>query len=226
MITYMCFLWSGNTNNDTCEENQKEKVGENNMKRKPRIISCIVLVMVISVASCLSLDYLKLKYEEALNGYSEALEMAKTNKAFNEMSAFCEENQKEIELFSKSYLTMKHSDMSRRELRDLQQQIADNLDCLWLLEKISYIYTDTINEGQDEAVVYNYKSFSKYFYGDEIKEFGYRGHYEDLVFTENIRIVYMESKGEWEEFEVDYRIDRVKKINEHISLYVTSYDYT
>lgn len=196
------------------------------MKRKLQRISCIVLVLVISVVSCLSLNYLKLKYEDALNGYSEALEMAKINKAFDEMSDFCEQNQKEIELFSKSYLTMKHSDMSSKELRDLQKQIADNLDCLWLLEKIPYIYTDTINEGQGEAVVYKYKSFSKYFYGDEIKEIGYRGHYEDFVFTETVRIVYMESKGEWEEFEVNYEIERIKKINEHISLYVTSYNYT
>ena len=47
------------------------------MKRKFRMISCIVLVLVISVVSCLSLNYLKSKYEDALNGYSEALEMAR-----------------------------------------------------------------------------------------------------------------------------------------------------
>lgn len=189
------------------------------MKRKLRVISCVVLVLVISVASCLSLNYLKSKYEDDLNGYSEALEMARKNKAFDEMSAFCEENQKEIELFSKSYLTMKQSDMSPKELRDLQKQIADDLGCLWLLEKISYIYTDTINGEEDEIVVYDYKSFSKYFYGDEIKEFGYRGHYVDLVFTDEISIVYMGKKEDWER--ETYGIDRVKRISEHISVYVT-----
>lgn len=43
------------------------------MKRKLRVISCVVMVLVISVASCFSLNYLKSKYEDDLNGYSVIL---------------------------------------------------------------------------------------------------------------------------------------------------------
>ena len=92
------------------------------MKRKFLIIVISIIVAIAVVI--ISFPFLvKLK-----SNYEYSVAKAKRNKAFKEMIAFCEENQKEIETYSNRYISMKSPDMSYKELEKLEKQIAKELE--------------------------------------------------------------------------------------------------
>lgn len=141
--------------------------------------------------------------------------MENINKSFEEMITFCEENQSEIEAYSSQYLTMKHPDMSYEELGKLESQIAEELDCKWIFEKISVGNIEEMN-GEEDAILYQYKRF------DHID-------YKGVNTCRSIEIYYIEKEISQQEFENmyffadPYFLRAVKKINNHLYVCVTGY---
>ena len=92
------------------------------MKRK-------FLIIVISIIAAIAVVIISFPFLVKLkSNYEYSVAKAKRNKAFKEMIAFCEENQKEIETYSNRYISMKSPDMSYKELEKLEKQIAKELE--------------------------------------------------------------------------------------------------
>ncbi len=182
------------------------------MKKKYLIIAIsIIVVIAIIVIGIIFLPSLR----TAKSDYEYSVMVKNRNKAFEEMVAFCEENQDEIEAYSSRYLEMKQPDMSGKELGELEDQIAEELECKWMFEEISVIYPDGIDMVEG-IVPYHYKDF-EYLY------------YEGSSIYESIEIYYAEeeiSQQEFEElilFETPNYLGYVEKINDHLYVCETGY---
>ena len=162
------------------------------MKKKCLIIvTSLIAVTVISIIFFLAFRELKLNYEHSMVE-------AEVNKVFEEMIAFCEENQKELEVYSSRYISTKHLDMSYKELQRLERKVADDLDCKWMFEYISVRYTGEW-EKEEGVILYRYKmeEYLDYEYGivevlyinkemseQEVKEIHF---FEDPAILRNIK---------------------------------------
>ncbi len=181
------------------------------MKRKYLIMTIsIIVVIAIIVIGIVSLPSLRKEKSD----YEYSVMVKNRNKAFEEMIAFCEENQNEIEAYSSRYLEMKQADMSWKELGELEEQIAEELDCKWMFEEISVIYPEGIDTVEG-IVPYHYKNFA-------------HDDYEGGSTYNSIEIYYVEeiSQQKFEElifFEGSDYLDDVKKINNHLYVCVTGY---
>ena len=86
-------------------------------------------ITVISIIAAIAVGIISFPFLVKLkSNYEYSVAKAKRNKAFKEMIAFCEENQKEIETYSNRYISMKSPDMSYKELEKLEKQIAKELE--------------------------------------------------------------------------------------------------
>ncbi len=191
------------------------------MKRKYLIMTIsIIIVIAIIVIGIIFLPSLR----TAKSDYEYSVMVKNRNKAFEEMVAFCEENQDEIEAYSSRYLEMKQPDMSGKELGELEDQIAEELECKWMFEEISVIYPNGIDMVEG-IVPYHYKDFEYLYYeGSSIYE-----SLEMYYIYESIEIYYVEeeiSQQEFEElilFETPNYLSYVEKINDHLYVCETGY---
>ena len=164
---------------------------------------CIIAI-IFAVYNLLDLKYRREdKYNEVIKSYKYAQSIADRNKDFDEMVDFCENSQKEIELFSKIYISSDKPEISSQKHKDLVKQIAEELDCNFLINTISIDNENYNKENYKNVVTYYYKS-------------------------NRIYIAYIDKE---EECEISYNnfwysdcyIDRVKKINNHLYVYILSY---
>ena len=167
------------------------------------------LIIVISIIAAIAIG-IKCSpiLREKKSHYEYSLMVENVNKAFEEMVAFCEENQKEIEAYSIRHLALAQPDMSYEERMKMEKQIMEELDCKWMFENISVSYNMDL-DGTEGIALYEYKRFN----------------YVDLDGVENpstIEIFYFEkgiSQQDFEEmhfFEDPYILKDIKKINAHL----------
>lgn len=181
------------------------------MKRKYLIIVILIMAAMLIGIGIISIPSLI----EAKYRYEYSLFVENVNKAFEEMVTFCEKNQKEIETYSNRYILSKHSDMSSKEIFELEEQIMEDMDCAWLFETISLVSSEEL-EKEPEIVLYSYKDFD----------------YIDINGMNTpctIEIFYIGEETSLQEFENMYFFDTpyilcdIKKISNHLYVCVRGY---
>lgn len=183
------------------------------MKRKYAnliVVPIVVIAIGIIAFLLLNLNELKAKYE--IHRMEED-----SKKDFDEIVVFCEENQKEIEAYSKRYISMKRQDMTYEELEKLEKQIMVDRKCAGLFEKISVCYSGDW-EKRSGIIIY-----------DDGKIFGYENKYgNDFRIVE---ILYTDDEiSEQEDIESYFFnspivIYDLKKISAHLYVCIIGYEY-
>ena len=178
------------------------------MKKKCFItVISIIAAIAIGIISLPFLIRVKIRYEYSVT-------IANANKAFEEMIAFCEENQNEIEAYSSQYLAMRRPDMSDEELMKLEKQIMEELDCEWMFEKISVSHNP--DERIEGIVLFDYK---EYFCIGE----------DGIDDPRAIEIFYLEKRISQQKFEemgffsTPNTLVDIKKINAHLYVCMRGY---
>ena len=165
---------------------------------------CIIAI-IFDVYNLLDLKYRREEdYKKIFESYEYAQTIADRNKDFDEMVAFCENNQKEIELFSKRYISSEKPDIYSREYDELINQIVEELDSQYFFDIIAFPINIYDDEKYTNIVSYAYKN-------------------------SDVCIAYVDKEKEISgmlsgDFMYEcYGVERVKKINDHLYVYIVYY---
>ncbi len=183
------------------------------MKRK--YLNIIIAPIVIIGIGIIAFYFLNLN--ELIAKYEIHRMEEDSKKDFDEIVVFCEESQREIEAYSKRYISMKHQDMTYEELEKLEKQIMVDMKCTGLFEKISICYSGDWEKRRgiiiyDDGKIFGYEN--KYGNDFRIVEILYTD--EEISEQENIESYFFKSP---------IVVYDLKKINAHLYVCIIGYEY-